>query len=670
MARLLQILSIALVMSFAVSTVVQADENIQSEILALQAGDFERAAHGLEPVWGRKREPLVGLKLAAAYAGMGDTRARPVLREIILSRETPDWILVDATRLLIESSSAFGDTVATLGIMRRALTDPARWSAGRLELFAHATAFSDDEKLDVFGQMLGVWKDQNRPVILVEVVRILRNARRHEQALLEAGTLSRLTGSAEHRVLMVEILLDMNRRADARALAFQVAKEFPGLQDVYDQMAERFRRSGEFTTALDLYDAARVHFQNASVFLNQASAICEGLGLNRRGVELYLPTLLQAPNQGVPGQMLAFLNDLDDTAYFDGPYLAAIRQGINQHLFLESAPKLARVASRAALLDYARTFHNKFGRPQMHLALAAELGLSGRQDVFRELFDDLPDTPAELWEHKQLIRLRVAIPNGEARELERQFDPEKYHVPEVAENMHRLLGEKFLSEDKLSDAEKHYGRVYEIGRKPEDMLMLSRLSFTLGDDTAALARAHQARQALPNSEEAWVWSGFLSLVNGDTLVAAQALRHALKTFHGPAGGEALAWLMALIKSDEPPGRALAPVVRALRQKKSWNAASISGLPELTRVHLWRERLTARPADAPSMTESAYARAIHLRRYTELGSADPSALAALYAELIRAAPEHLRELIRVDAPASARPSDQGSGAARPPSGDRP
>lgn len=482
----------------------------------------------------------------------------------------------------------------------------------------------------------------DRPDIVDAQVQLLRRLGRLDPALELAAHLAQRTGRIDHRVMVVDILLDLSRTADAAALAKSILSDSPPDISAFSMISDRFYRHGDYRNTLDIHDRARAVFSNPMLFFDPSVNICQGLQLGIDGVELYLPILLDGTST-TPAIFYEFLSMITDPKYLAGPFLAKLSAGSNSNVMLSSVFRFAEIADDTTCMNLVRTYRAKFGSAACSISMAEHLLLADRFAAFRAVLDDLPDTPPETAEVKRMLLFRSVLREKGPDGALAQYPPASFTVPGIRATVQRTAAAAFIDAGRLTDGISALKAAQDLAPEGPDDLMLARLYFLAGDDSSALACAYRAHRVMP-SEETLYWLGWLSLANGDTSTARTAFRDAAQRAESFLADESLAWLVALNLPGESVRTEISRRMRdALRGRAP--APGEDALPTAARIALRRE--SVRGKVKPSDIDEGTSILLRYLRWEMLDRKDRSE--AQYQKLLRDAPEHLRPLIRTEEP---------------------
>ncbi|MBI4178813.1 hypothetical protein HY522_05205 [bacterium] len=570
------------------------------------------------------------------------------VREVVEAAGVEEWLRVEAMKIFAERFTSPSDTPAAFVLFPHAMNaskSPTSIST-LLALLMRYPPLSGEGRLQA---LAGLDPGRAWPAEVLETqIELLRNLGRHGPALEFAARLAQLSGRLDHRVMMVDLLLDLGRRAEAVSFANEILREHGADPGAYADLAERFYRHGDYRGALDIHRRARTTFSNPGLFFDQSLSICQGLQLGREGIELYLPVLLPGPAPA-PEYFRDFLAMITDTVFLTRTYPELISEGKNPYLYESALFRFAEITSDADCLGFARTYVRKFQNAQAHLLLAEQLLIHERLPAFLQVLAEVPDTPPITAESKKLMLFRHALQTAGPEQALAKYPPKIFSNPAVRASAHRLSSEAYFREDRIAAAVAELRTARDISPTPADDLRLAQLLFLDGAESEALRAAHRAHAASP-SDLSLYWLGWLSYIEGDTATARTALRDVVSRSETFLADESLAWLIAMARPDRDlPDRIGQSIRNASRGGVPPRPSDgAENFPVAAQIVLWTEALrSGRPEVAAGDIRAAGSPFLHYLRWESLPPASRSD--AQYQKLLLQSPEYLRPLIRTEEP---------------------
>lgn len=590
------------------------------------------------------RDPQMFLKEAERRLRSSDTAAAlQNLRLCLLDPSSREWMIEEAMKVFTGTFRAPSDSPTASQFFSLALRSPqvSPVVPAILTMMTGYPRLSGEEKLSVLtGLNLGGSAGDH---VLDVQIQLLRGLGRHDPALELAARLAQNTGRMDHRVQVVDLMLDLGRSKDAAALAHSILSDVAIDPTAYSMLAERFYRHGDYLNTLQIHRLARSVFANPMLFFDQSLSICQGLQLGREGIELYLPILLENVSPA-PEYYRDFISMIPDTAVLTRDYPAWISGGKNPNLFLVAVFRFAEIAPDTACLEFAGLYRNQFQDQAVHLGLAEKLLERGRRPAFLAMLADVPDSPVEVVESKKILLFKnVLLTLGPDRALE-QYPPSSFSTPALRASVHRLAAQVFFSRLQLKEAIAALKSAQSFAAEPSDDLRLAQMHFLDGSDSDALDAAYRAHRHV-STDETLYWLGWLSFLRQDTETARKAFRDAILRAETFFADESLAWILAM-----GPAAKVAPVEigQAMRDASRGRQAPPDreeAFPVAVRLALRRQALRSGldagtiPAAGPPFLQYLRWEALELKDRTE----------AQYQKLLRDSPEFLRPLIRVEEP---------------------
>lgn len=590
------------------------------------------------------RDPQMFLKEAERRLKSSDTSvALQNLRLCLLDPAAREWMIEEAMKVFTGNFRAPADSPSAQQLFSLALRSPqaAPVVQALLTMLVEYPRLSGEEKLSILtGLNLGAGAAD---LVLDVQIQLLRRLGRHDPALELAARLAQNTGRLEHRVQVVDLMLDLSRSKDAAALAHSILSDVGIDPAAYSMLAERFHRHGDYLNTLQIHRLARSVFSNPMLFFDQSLSICQGLQLGREGIELYLPILLENVSPA-PEYFRDFISMIADPAVLTRDYPAWIGGGKNPNLYLVAVPRFSEIAPDTSCLVFARLYRDRFQDQSAHLGLAEKLLERGRRPAFLAMLADVPDSPVEVAESKKILLFRNAILTaGPDRALE-QFPPESFSTPALRATVHRIASQVFFGRLRLKEAIAALRAAQSLAAEPADDLRLAQMFFLDGSDSDALDAAYRAHRRL-STDETLYWLGWLSFLRQDTETARKAFRDVILRAENFFADESLAWLVAMSRGTQTPPADIGQAVRDAAQGRLAPPDREDPFPVAVRIALRREAIraglsaAAMPADGPPFLQILRWEALPLNDRTD----------AQYQKLLRDSPEFLRPLIRIEEP---------------------
>lgn len=615
---------------------------------AVLLGAFFACASSLSPFIASAeaaRDPQQLLKEADRQLRSGDTMtALQTLRACVTDPAVKEWMIEEAMKLFAATYRAPSDSPLAYSLFSLAMRSPKADPVipGLLSLLAEYPPLTSEEKLSILSGLPAGGKAGEE--ILFARIQLLRRLGRLDPAVELAARLAQATGRIDHRVLVVDLFLDLSRSADAVSLSNTILTDAGADPSSYSLLAERFYRHGDYRNALDIHRRARAAFSNPMLFFDQSLSICQGLQLSKEGIELYLPVLLDGTIPA-PEFYREFIAMITDTDFLTKEYPAWIRAGRNPNLYLIALFRFAEIAPEHACLEFARSYRDRFQQPAAHLGLAEKLLEHNRLQVFSAMLADLPDTPVEVAESKRVLLYKSVIREAGAEKALEQFPPASFTSPTIRASLHRIAAQDYLSRMKLPESIFSLKAAQSLSAEPADDLRLAQMYFMAGADSEALESAYRAHRAAPTDETLY-WLGWLSFIRQDTETARKAFRDVVLRSDNFLADESLGWLIALGRgAGEIDPAVLGQAIRdaARGRPDVMPAGDHVPIPALLAVRRHAIRAGLPPKTLPA-DGSPF---LQYLRWAALASADRTD--AEYQKLLRAAPEYLRPLIRIDEP---------------------